>query len=93
MTCLIFWGSHGCDKPAGHVEAGDVVHACGVPGNECSEMIVLGPEHDDYSADAVANAAVRYMTWSAATADADPASDDGWTCQGWGYWWPSRWYS
>jgi hypothetical protein len=27
--CNVFWGSHGCDKKAGHREKGDLVHQCG----------------------------------------------------------------
>lgn len=45
-VCDTFWGSHGCDKPAGHAE----VHQCGEAGDYCSQMIQLGPK----------DAAVRY---------------------------------
>jgi hypothetical protein len=30
VRCDFFWGSHGCDKPAGHVESGDTIHECGI---------------------------------------------------------------
>lgn len=37
--CDVFWGSHGCDLPAGH-EAAGVDHRCGEAGDECSEFRV-----------------------------------------------------
>lgn len=41
--CNTFWGSHGCDKPAGHT---DHVHVCGIDDEDgvCSEA-VLWPDH------------------------------------------------
>lgn len=41
MSCTFCWGSHGCDKPTGHVEAGDSVHQCGT---EVYEIGQVDPE-------------------------------------------------
>lgn len=85
--CPVYWGSHGCDKPPGHVEAGDVVHHCGIA-TDCSEMIVVGPENTD----GPRNAAVRYTLWTPGP-DAKPGTDEGWICEGWSDWGPSRWFT
>lgn len=34
--CFVFWGSHGCDLPAGH----EGVHVCGSGPDPCSEFII-----------------------------------------------------
>lgn len=39
LECNTFWGTHGCHKPAGHVEAGDPTHRCGSAEEPCSEAI------------------------------------------------------
>lgn len=40
-TCNTFWGSHGCGKEHGHIEAGDPIHVCdpddGTTDSLCSE--------------------------------------------------------
>lgn len=79
--CITWWGSHGCDKPRGHVEAGDIVHQCGEDDDPCTQLIVLGPEND-FAADAPYNAAVRYSKWT--------SSGDH---EEWSEWARTRWYS
>lgn len=72
--CNTFWGSHCCDKPAGHTDRGDPTHVCGLsdPQGVCSEAIAApGLTHGD--------AMVRYRYQGAADADDDAG---GWT--GWG---------
>ena len=43
MSCTFCWGSHGCDKPTGHVEAGDSIHQCGT---DVYEIGQVDPEPD-----------------------------------------------
>lgn len=84
-VCAVFWGSHGCDKPNGHVMEGDLIHQCGGlctccdPEEDlCSQFIVLAPK----DANTEITGAVRY-------------SQGEWQGkhEGWSEWVPSRWFS
>ena len=51
-TCNTFWGSHGCDKEKGHVDAGDPIHVCGSDDGTAESLC---SEHD--------GTCVRFWLW------------------------------